>query len=566
MYKYPFNPTTAPKSPPPRPNNPTDKQRYALTMYGLTQAKRPEDFQEVMRLTSLPADITTIATPGEFKGKNIKIGIIGAGVAGLSAAFELRKLGYDITIFEANEDRIGGRVFTHYFDAENYGELGAMRIPVTHNATWYYINLFGLNTREYIQSNPNAFIYVNNTRVKNDVDGINVMEKIYPKYNLAAWEKKVPWSELLSYALDTPLISMPSALRAQLLEIKKYYNSLIDFWDYYNIRQVMEMSCLSENAIDMLTSVSPFTRLFLYFGYIEQLMESNPLSFLFLYEIIGGTSRLPYSFYNSLISKSPSEYGNIPNELLGNVKIHRGTWVNGIFMYDNNKVTLSFKNKHMPTSLYEKFDYVICAIPFSTLRNVRIDPPFSNVKMQSIREVNYSIPQKTLFLCNKRFWQEGGPSEQIIGGSSSTDLPISTIWYPSDKKPANEPGVLLASYNFSLDAIRTDNQLYSKRNDSIKRQVELVHGLPTGYLDEIVEKISYINWNEEPWALGGFCYYSPEQKRLFSYASAIPEYNSRVFFAGEHISASHGWMNGALQSGVTAGNNIAKMSKRLKSI
>jgi monoamine oxidase len=94
----------------------------------------------------------------------------------MSAAFELRKLGYVITIFDPITERIGGRVYTYYFDKEKrfHGELGAMRIPVSHETTWHYINLFNLNTQPFIQSDPNTFTYVRDTRVRNDPKGENI--------------------------------------------------------------------------------------------------------------------------------------------------------------------------------------------------------------------------------------------------------------------------------------------------------------------------------------------------------------------------------------------------------
>ena len=105
----------------------------------------------------------------------MKIGIIGAGVAGLTAAFELREFGFDITVLEATE-RIGGRVFTHYFDQDKklYGELGAMRIPKTHRSTMYYIDKFNLEIEPFAQSSSQTFIYVKAVRVSNDSEGISV--------------------------------------------------------------------------------------------------------------------------------------------------------------------------------------------------------------------------------------------------------------------------------------------------------------------------------------------------------------------------------------------------------
>ena len=89
--------------------NPTNEQRQEMTRNTLEMAGRPEDYENIVRLLSPPPDITNYAQPGELKG--VKIGVVGGGLAGLSAAFELRKLGADITILDANDSRIGGRVY-----------------------------------------------------------------------------------------------------------------------------------------------------------------------------------------------------------------------------------------------------------------------------------------------------------------------------------------------------------------------------------------------------------------------------------------------------------------------
>jgi monoamine oxidase len=119
-----FAPTTAPLSQPSL-DNPTDSQRHRILYDSLVEAGRPEDCENIVEFMSPLPDITKNAAPGRFK--NIKVGIIGGGLSGMSAAFELRKLGYDITIFEPIVNRIGGRVYTYYFDREKrfYGELGA---------------------------------------------------------------------------------------------------------------------------------------------------------------------------------------------------------------------------------------------------------------------------------------------------------------------------------------------------------------------------------------------------------------------------------------------------------
>ena len=100
------------------------------------------------------------------------------------------------------------------------------------------------------------------------------------------------------------------------------------------------------------------------------------------------------------------------------------------------------------------------------------------------------------------------------------------------------------------------------RFQEIKTQVETVQGLKKGCLDSIVEDYKTINWNTEKGFYGGFCYYMPGEQRLFAYASVKPEFDNKVYFAGEHTSLTHGWQQGALNSGMKAANAIAEYCKK----
>ena len=564
-----------------QPSNPTDEERHKMLKMTLEEVNRIEDYENLVELLSPPKDITTIRLPGSCKG--IKVGIIGGGLAGLSSAFELRKLGFDITIFEMQEDRIGGRVYTHYFDKDKrfYGELGAMRIPVDHETTWHYINAFGLKTRPFIQNNENAFIYVRNKRARDDSQGKSVMEKIYPEFNLTQNERNTPWQKLIYDALGSNLLKIEPSIRKEILQIKEEYSTTIQYLGSLGIRKVLEKMGLSEGAIELLSSVAPFLGAFYYNSYYENLQEEYTVDYAYRYEIDGGTVNLPLSFYYSLMSKKPKEYFNIKEQDLGKVSWKDGKTVTGIYKEDStNRITLEYKSEKSLKISRKNFDFIICAIPFSSLRNVTVYPMFSPEKMQAIKEVNYTSSQKTAFMCNERFWEKGDENERIIGGGSSTDLPIQTIWYPSyrssNSKIKNkrvsvkesynlydEPGVILASYNLNQDAIRVGNLDDKMRFKEIKRQVEAVHGLQKGYLDSVVEDYKTVDWNSEKGFYGAFCYFMPQQQNLFSYAMAKPEYDNRVYFAGEHISLTHGWIEGAVNSAMKAANDIAQYCKSI---
>ena len=90
-----------------------------------------------------------------------KIAVLGAGMAGLVAAYELASLGHEVVIYEAN-DRIGGRAWTHRFDDGQYHEFGAMRFPMEHDHTRYYAKKCGLSFRTFIKHHdePNSFYFI----------------------------------------------------------------------------------------------------------------------------------------------------------------------------------------------------------------------------------------------------------------------------------------------------------------------------------------------------------------------------------------------------------------------
>lgn len=565
-----------------QPDNPTDEERHRMLQITLEEANRLEDYENIVELLSPPKDITTIAAPGSCKG--IKVGIIGGGVAGLASAFELRKLGFDITIFEAQENRIGGRIYTHYFDVEKryYGEFGAMRIPVAHETTWHYINTFGLKTRPFIQTNSNAFIYVRNKRARNDPEGKSVMENIYPEFNLTPREKITPWQKLIGDALASNLSKIKPSIRRELLEIRKNYSPAIEYVGSLGIREVLEKMDLSEGAIEMISGIAPFLGTFYYNSYSENLIEEYTVDYAYRYEIVDGMINLPFSFYYSLMSDKPKEYVNIQQSDLGTVALENGKTVTSIYKGDiRNKVILEYKNEISLEISRQTFDFVVCAIPFSSLRNVDVYPMFSSEKMQSIKEVFYTSSQKTIFACKERFWEKGNANERIIGGGSSTDLPIATIWYPShnisvnneeengkisvggNSDLQNKPGVITASYNLNLDAIRLGSIGDRTRFEDVKRQIEEVHGLQKGYLDSVVVDALTVDWNREKGFYGAFCYFMPGQQKLFSYEMAKPEYDNRVYFAGEHISLTHGWIEGALSTAMKAANNIAEYCRSI---
>ena len=544
-------------------NNPTDEQRHQMLKEACENTGRPEDYEYILKYLSPAPEITSLIPAGALRG--VKIGIIGGGLAGLAAAYELRKLGSDITIFEAATDRIGGRVYTGYFDASGhyYGEFGAMRIPVSHETTWHYINLFGLDTISLTPQNRSNFYYVHNIRIRTSD---SVEQYIYPKYDLNGEEQNSPWSALKEYADSYRFLQLAPEVRSQLIRIMPEYSPEFLQLTEISLRQNYEMLGLSQGAIEMISGLDPAAGALLSASYADMASDNYSMDYLNIYGIKNGTSRLPLAFYDSFRSKNPPGYSGLTHAQTGSVAYKAGHIVTGIYLSDyKTKIVLKYRIKTDGNDAADIFDYVICTIPLTALRTVDIRPRFSKRKMQAIMEQHYTDAMKVLFFSNRRFWERKTDYGNMAGGISYTDLPIQSIIYPADhnsclpegKCSCEEPGVLTASYSLGQNSFRLGGMIDTLRYETIRQNVEEVHGLPRGFLSSFVQYHRTVHWNAEPWFRGAFALDLPGQKKLFSYELTQPEYNGRLYLAGEHVSAKHGWMQGALSSAKDTANRLA---------
>lgn len=554
-------------------DNPSDCERQAMLEYILKIQNRSEDFNNIVESMNPPEDIINICPEGS--AKNIKVAVIGGGEAGLAAAYELRKTGCNTTLFEASH-RIGGRVYTYYFDRNKryFGELGPMSIPVSHETTWHYINLFKLNTGPVVNNNDNALFYVRDGRATNDSRGKSVEKNIYTKFNLAYNERNLTWSELQGTVCKKYLDTLSPEIRNELIEIKLKYSEEIQDIDKLSYRSAYENTELSEDAISMLgylTGREQFFRL----GLTEMLQQYYTADYEYSYRINDGMINLPHSLYEALCDNKEDAYQGISKAKLGNVEIKMGSPVCGIYKSStDDKIQIKYSDCGTNKERVEEFDYVICAIPFTSLRRTEIKPLFTVTKMQAINEMNYEAAQKIYLYIKNRFWEMGSASRKILGGVSFTDLPLNTIYYPSDhSKPvadkygkwvlkpgtnSEEPGVLLASYSWCHEAMRLGSENPELQINDVMRYIEQVHELPPHYMDENLIDFKSVLWSDVQyiWTAGALS--KPEDKILFSHAVTVPEMGNRVFFAGEHISQKHVWQQGALKTGMIAANEVAK--------
>ena len=131
----------------------------------------------VMQSLDLLAPAQAYEGPPELSGdggKNVSVVILGAGLAGMTAAYELGRAGYRCTILEARH-RAGGRNWTLrqgdsveelgqpsqpcQFDEGLYFNPGPARIPGHHRALLSYCKQFGVPLEVFVNTNRNAFFH-----------------------------------------------------------------------------------------------------------------------------------------------------------------------------------------------------------------------------------------------------------------------------------------------------------------------------------------------------------------------------------------------------------------------
>jgi len=116
--------------------------------------------------------------------------ILGAGVAGLVAAYELQKLGHRVEIIEGS-GRVGGRVRTHRFNDGHgqYNELGAMRIPASHDYTRHYVSTCNLKLRPFITAHKNLRCFYDIRGIQTRMD--NASKTLFPQFSLSPAELRL---------------------------------------------------------------------------------------------------------------------------------------------------------------------------------------------------------------------------------------------------------------------------------------------------------------------------------------------------------------------------------------
>ena len=441
--------------------------------------------------------------------------IIGAGMAGLVAGYELARAGHDPVILEA-QNRVGGRIYTlRKFAPGLYAEAGAMRIPRVHDLTLGYIEHFGLELRPFLMGNPKGLVYVGGKRMTAEQAGLTPDEL---GFAVAEHERGRSFSDLWEEATRDLRAWLETDQVAGWERIRREY-------DGYTLREFLELKGFSEGAIEMY-GVMNFVEAGINNAVVEEFREDFGKAYEDMQEIVGGSDGLPNAFYAELTDR-----------------VRFGAEVHAIDQ-DADSVTVHFKTEAGRYAVMG--DYAIVTLPFSVLRQVEIMTPFSREKQRAIRQLNYSASTKILFQVRERIWET---DDGIFGGATVTDLPIRRMNYPTPD-PTTSRGMLLASYTWDQDAARWGAMDEETRLEEALEDVSKIHPR----IRDVYEVGASHAWYDDRYANGAFALFEAGQQTQLQADIVRPE--GRIHFAGEHCSLYHAWIQGALESGLRAAQAI----------
>ena len=378
-----------------------------------------------------------------------------------------------------------------------------------------YVEQFKLPLIPFTMGNPNAYCRVNGMQFRQRELAGKVDELGFGR---SENERSMSPTEMFDAAIR-PLV--------QKLETEgdSAWTEIVAQYDEYSTREFLELCKWSEGAIEAYGLLgNQESRMNT--SFVELLRSEISHSFKDMYQVKGGLDQLPRAFLPALqdilrfgarvtaIDQSPT-----------NVTIHYETAAG------RNQVS---------------GDYAIITLPFSILRHVEVLKPFSHDKQRAIRQLHYDTSVKIFLQCRRRFWET---DDGITGGSTMTDLAIRNLLYPEHGQETGH-GVLLASYTWGEDAQRWGFLTSSERVTEALEDVEQIH---PQIRDEFEVGASQ-NWADDEYAGGAFVLFEPEQQTLLHTHIIAPE--GRIYFAGEHCSLTHRWIQGAVESGLRSARAI----------
>ena len=441
---------------------------------------------------------------------NKTVTVIGAGLAGLSAAYDLHRAGWKVTVLEAR-DRVGGRVhtvrsFSNGLAAEGGGEF----VEESHTRMIGLAKEFGLTLAQSTSWRGDdrdwASFQGKSGRLSDaNVWGLNLAEEVNREWEFL--------SELSQYISDP--YQPQAAKEAERLD--------------------------AQSALDWIGAldVHPFAKkYFIQHIRSEYTCEPERLSLLDL----ARNARM----YYSTVERSPSSRilgGNdlIPRSLAGVLPDVRLNAAAKSIRLTPDGVAVTYQQADSHLTLDS--DFAILAIPLSTARLIDFHSSLPAAHQKMVNELSYGAVTKVLIEYRKRFWYERGWT-----GRLTTDAPIVMTWHATSHFE-HERGILTA-YTGGGPGAKLSELSNEERIDVAVAEIE--RHFPGS--SDLIENVATIAWRNEPYTRASYLALAPGD--VLQHWQTLFQPAGRLFFAGEHATAIQGFMEGAVESGQRAAREI----------
>jgi len=483
-----------------------------------------------------------IKLSGHPKGASVLI--LGAGWAGMVAAYELGKAGYKVHVLEYN-NRAGGRNWSLHggdtytelggatqhvqFDKGLYINPGPWRIPHHHRAILHYCQLLNIPLEPFTQVNYAAY-------VQSD-DAFGGQRKRYREVH-ADFNGYV--AETLAKATNQSKLDQPVTQedKERLLLAMRAWGALDKNYEYKKGLMSSERRGYEKDPGGGLDSVP---------------VPSQPMAMNELFKS---------SLWGSILAGHIYEFQNMifqPVGGMGTIGKAFGKKLAKVIQY-NAKVTNIHQDAKGVTATYVDSrnggparqvhaDWCICTIPASILSQIpmNVGAPMQN----AINALYYDAAIKIGLQFKRRFWEE---DDAIYGGMSYTDQQIGMIGYPSSGYFKKSPGVLLGAYTFGMNAF---NLTAMSPEDRIKAAIDCGAKIHPQYRSEFQHGVA-VGWHRVPWTLGCAAHWT--DKLRAEHYDNLCKIDGRIVLAGEHASRLPAWQEGAILSSLDA---IARLHQRV---
>jgi monoamine oxidase len=470
--------------------------------------------------------------------------VLGAGLAGMLAAYELRKAGYKVRILEY-QNRPGGRNWSLY-GGDTYTELGGAtqnvkfapgnflnpgpwRIPHHHRTLLHYCKAFGVELQPFIQFNHGAYIHSS-----------TAFGGKPKRYREVAADFEGSVAELLSKAINQKALDadVTKEDRERLLESLRTWGVLDK-----DLKYVPSDETANHRGFDRPPGGGvdgapiPFKSMNTLSDLTDPMVATNMAFFMnhemqtTMFQPVGGMGMIGKGF--------AKQVGDL---ITYNAKVTR--------IAQNDKgVTVSYQDMGKGGAMAAaQADYCVCTIPLAVLS--QIDTELKPEMKAAIRAVPYSGQVKIGLEMKRRFWEE----DAIYGGHSFTDQEIALVSYPNNNFFQDGPAVLLGAFARDKGAFWLAGMTPEQRIEVALAQGSIFH--PEAYRKEFMNGAS-VAWSRVPWTLGCCSRWSEETRK--AHYQTLVAMDRRVVLAGEHASYLGCWMEGALLSSLDA---ITRMHKR----